>query len=144
MNECVWNIGAMLLTGESHNTLRKTCPNATLSNTNLSVTGPLTVAGFPEYDVIVFGPRRSYVSSSETVCLPTQGAAHLGAVEVLLLPATRVARRDERSRAVLGAHRRVLDVVAGAIGIARLLRGDSAQNVTPSTQYSLIHLALDS
>jgi dTDP-4-amino-4,6-dideoxygalactose transaminase len=53
--------------------------------------------------------------------------AYLGAVVVLLLPATRVARRDEGSHSVLGANRRVLDIVTAAVGIARLLRGDSAQ-----------------
>ena len=56
--------------------------------------------------------------------------AYLGTVDVLLLLTTRVARRDEGSRSVLGANRRVLDIVTAAIGIARLLRGDSAQKAS--------------
>jgi hypothetical protein len=63
--------------------------------------------------------------------------AYLGAVVVLLLPATRVARRDEGSRSVLRANRRELDIVTAAIGIARLLRGDSAQKASTLAQYSL-------
>jgi hypothetical protein len=63
--------------------------------------------------------------------------AYLGAAVVLLLPATRVARRDERSRSVLGANWRVLDIVTAAIGIARLLRGDSAQKASILAQYTI-------
>ena len=63
--------------------------------------------------------------------------AYLGAVVVLLLPATRVARRDEGSRSVLGANRRVLDIVTAAIGVARLLRGDSAQKASTLAQYRI-------
>ena len=71
--------------------------------------------------------------------------AYLGAIVVLLLPATRVARRDEHSRSVLGADRRVLDIVTAAIGIARLLHGDSAQKASTLVQYRLlIHFTLDS
>lgn len=63
--------------------------------------------------------------------------AYLGAVVVLLLPATRVARRYEGSRSVLGANRRVLDKVTAAIGIARLLRSDSAQKASTLAQYRI-------
>jgi hypothetical protein len=30
----MWNSGGLILTGENQRTLRKTCPSATLSNTN--------------------------------------------------------------------------------------------------------------
>ena len=68
--------------------------------------------------------------------------AYLCAVAVLLLPATRVARRDEGSRSILGANRRVLDIVTAAGGVARLMRGHPAQKASTLAQHrtwSILH-----
>jgi len=40
MNEWVWSIGRIMLTGKNQNTQRKTRPIATLSTTNPIQTGP--------------------------------------------------------------------------------------------------------
>jgi hypothetical protein len=42
----VWSIGEMLLTGEGRSTMKKTCPNATLSTTN-----PTRIALRPKPDI---------------------------------------------------------------------------------------------
>ena len=39
VNQRAWNIGGIILTGENRNTLRKICPDATVSVTNRTLTG---------------------------------------------------------------------------------------------------------
>jgi hypothetical protein len=93
MNEWVWSIGGIILTGENWSTWRKTCPSATLFTTNLTRTAGSHSVAEQRYGLslnviwiytIQFIPHRKHtVSVTKTKWLMVYNLRNIGDTEAL-------------------------------------------------------------